>query len=602
MMAKVHRSSISFGDFELIGQYKDYMHALSKLLALGIYFYPLEAILNRLFCIIFFFFYVGQSHASELQILHTNDLHGFFEHTIFDKELGGYAQVKYVMDSLKADAREKGIETLTLDAGDFMEGNLFYMADRGRRTWGIMSKMGYDAVAVGNHDFLMGTTELNEILKENQPEFAYLAANFKVNFPALYSGIKNNIKDYKVFHVNGFKVAVIGLTTDEIFYGWAFKAGKIKNPVKIGNKLAKKLKTKKIADFVIALTHNGFLRDVELAESSEHIDLIVGGHSHSLLHNVVYKQNKNLKRVPIVQAGSHGSHLGKLILSLDNEFGLTVKKYKLVPIKSSYKKDEVVSDYVNKSKELIYDLYGKDFLNEKVGYANIPLVNRDDKLTPWTAFVTDAIKESVDADISFHTPRFGGSGLPIGPISREDVFNSHPRFFDLDAKEGWQVYHADVYGVILKSVIRFALKGQYPLSFSGVTFDIIGGDDSIKGDDFSFEDGEILLSNPEIAVPQFLGLKNKFQVTNIRVNGEPLKALRKYRVALSEGIVLGGLGISGVVKYLLKKVVRSDISLVESIISKMKIYGPIGADYGTYLDKKENSKTSYKFVPYNLLR
>ena len=127
------------------------------------------------------------AHSTLLQILHTNDLHSHFEEAE-DQSLaglvpphppmGGYAQVKAMIDKLKAEAAAQGIETLVLDAGDFTEATQYFLADQGEASWEIMNAMGFDAVTLGNHDYLMGQTDLDRIVGRAQPTFPVLSANF----------------------------------------------------------------------------------------------------------------------------------------------------------------------------------------------------------------------------------------------------------------------------------------------------------------------------------------------------------------------------------------------------------------------------------------
>lgn len=549
--------------------------------------------------------------AERLQIIHTNDLHGFFDHSVYNRDVGGYARVKTVIDRLKAQAASEGIESLVVDGGDFMEGNLYYMANNGAKTFNIMSAMGYDAVVIGNHDFLMGTKNLNELLKENPPKFDYLGANFKLDGTALYTGIRKNVKDYAIYEKAGAKIALMGLTTDELFYAWAFKNGKIKKPGKTADKIAKKIRKNENPDFVIALTHLGTRKDQKMINKSSGIDLVVGGHSHQALFNPIYFPNKNGVKVPVVQAGSHGKFVGKLVIDVIPGKPLKIVSYDLIPVRhSKIEEDEVVADFVRRSREKINNLYGEDWLNEVVGFTEIPLVHSGWRMTPWTAWITDAVRESVDADLSFHSPNFGGANLPVGRITKEDLFNTHPRAFDHKEKLGWSVYSVDIYGVVIKSVVRLVLKTQQPLAFSGITFDLVD-----KKNNIVYTNGQwtgVEGDDPkEDVFNKYLGIDGKFRVKNIKINGEGVKSFKKYRVALNEGIVVGGLGISSVVKFLLRKITKSEISVWQALIKKMSREGIITRDYAkNYLKKPgsgtegrgqktdKNSGGPYQFIPY----
>jgi 5'-nucleotidase / UDP-sugar diphosphatase len=526
-----------------------------------------------------------------LQILHTNDLHGFFESSVQDTKVGGYAKLKTLMDKNVDEAKDKGIRTLLLDAGDFLEGSLFYMVDNGLATWKIMDLMGFEAVTIGNHDWLMGTKGLNQMLKNHPPKFDYLGANFKVTTPGAYQHIRKHIKEYKVIDYKGMRIGIVGLTTNELFYSWAFKGGKISDPAKVAEKIVKKMRAKENLDFVIALTHVGVSKDREIVQKSRGIDLVIGGHSHTALFEPLYAKDKDGKQVPIVQAGSHGRFLGKLLLDLEKGNPLKVLDYTLVPVvQERLADDPQVMNFVAQARTRLNLEYGFDWLTTVIGTTKIPLIHSSWKMTPWTAIITDALRESVGADVSIHSPNFGGSNLNVGDITREDIFQSHPRVFDLENRMGWHIYTVEATGVLLKSIIRLAVKTQQPLSFGGVSFDLIDDRNNevvMRSGywDFSWDSETSPQSTPyapedESLVGRYLGIDGKFRVTNIRINGKKIRLFRRYKLAINEGIVVGGLGISGVVKLLLRKISRTDITVWEGIMKKVEKMGTITSEYG----------------------
>ena len=96
------------------------------------------------------------AQARLVQILHTNDTHSFMDGGTHQPDSGGSARLKSMIDQFKADADKNGIKNLVLDAGDFLEGNIYYMADRGMKSFEVHNSVGYDVVTLGNHDYLMG--------------------------------------------------------------------------------------------------------------------------------------------------------------------------------------------------------------------------------------------------------------------------------------------------------------------------------------------------------------------------------------------------------------------------------------------------------------
>lgn len=536
--------------------------------------------------------------AKLVQILHTNDLHGFFEHSVEDKHRGGYAALKAEIDKQKEKALGKGITSLVVDAGDFMEGSIFYFAQNGRRTFDIMNKMGYDAVAVGNHDWLMGSKELASLLKDVPPQFAYLGANFKPNF-ALFPSIRKAVKEYKVFDIDGVRLAFMGLTTDELFYKWRLDYGDIHNPVKTGKKLAKKIKEKDEADFVIALTHTGFHTDKELAKESKEVDLIVGGHSHTYLFKPFYQKNKADRQIPIVQAGEHAKVLGRMIINVEKGKPLEIVEYELIPISDYKDVDEDVLSYVQKSREEILDKFGQDWLNEEVGISKIPLSNDGSRLTTWTAFITDGIKECMGgSQVAAHSPGFGGADIPEGPISREMVFQTYPRVFDFEDKYGWHVYQVEAFGVFLKVIVKFILRQQYPVAFSGINFDLVDSNEDV----IDVQPGDIVDDGVVNNGKNWLGIDKKFKVKNIRIGDKKIKWFKKYKIAIPEGIVRGGYGISRFVKFIMRNSAKGEKSIWGCLNEKVRKEEVITGEYARRRRKfigQEKTKSGMEYSKYS---
>lgn len=546
--------------------------------------------LRLFFLIIVVIAFAENASAKKLLILHTNDLHAFLSSSVEDKKVGGYATIKTMIENERKKAQEQGMEVLVLDAGDFLEGSLYYMAERSRRSFNIMNEMGYDAVAVGNHDWLMGTPELNQLLVDRPPQFHYLGANFKVKKKKRHKhkAIQHYIKDYFIKNIHGYKVAIMGLTTNEMFYAWRFEDGEITDPIKRAKKVARHLRRKERADFIITLNHIGFWKDRELARESKEIDFIVGGHSHTFLKKVHFEKNKNRKDVGIVHAGEHGKVLGRLVVELGDDKKIKVLDYKLLPVlKENVNSNSRIEEYIKKTDDALSKQYGRDWLDEIVGETEVPLLSTADRLTYWTAFIADAMREAVDADVSVHVPNLAGTGLGVGPISREDMINAYPRFFDLGDKDGWNLYTAEVYGAFVKSVVRLSLNYQKSLVFSGATFDLVDRDNNPYVIDLNYigHDLENPMNEVDDWLSNYLGVNSDYRLTNILVNGEPIVATKKYKIALPEGFVVGGMGISSSVDNILRQVKETKVSMWEAIESKIKATGTLGTQVGPWGEK-----------------
>lgn len=488
--------------------------------------------------------------AEILQILHTNDLHGHFQGLNDKERRGGYAQLKNVINRFKAKAEKAGVESLVLDAGDFSEGSIEYTANRGFNTFKMMEIMGYDAIALGNHDYLMGPKRLEEILSE--VDLPLLAANIIVN--PLTPASRKSILTHRLIDKGNLKIAVVGGTTNEIFYKWIFRGNLFSNPIGAINNQAALFHGR--ADLVIALTHIGLETDQKLAQKSRALDLIVGGHSHTKLENAVMVKNKAGVEVPIVQTGEHGKFLGELIVDVDLEHKnkksprVRILSYKLHPIFQDDPQDSEVETYARKTKEDIKRALGDDYLHEVLGESEIPMIvarnNGDYLQTFWTAWMTKAMQDEVKADLAMNSLELFGIEQKPGPITREKIISFYPRYFNVDHKEGWHIYTTEIKGYWLNMMIELAHKAYKPVIFSGLKFELMPDE------------------------------SGKLKAINLNVNGINIEPFRSYKVAMPEGIFLGMISIMPVLDLrLLHNSEDTNVSIVEAIARRVKAVGKI---------------------------
>ena len=252
--------------------------------------------------------------AKIIQILHTNDTHSYLSHSTHNQNQGGMARLKALIDQYKNEALKKDIKSIVLDAGDFLEGNIFYLADEGKKSFQIHNEIGYDVSTLGNHDYLMGSEKLDQLLGSTNLNFSLLAANVYIDnkFPNL----KSKISPYAELNIDGIKIAILGLTTDEFLYKWSLNDCEINNPIDSAQFYEDELKQRG-NDAIIALTHIGVLNDLRLAQKTSKVDLIIGGHSHTALFQPVYEKNLDGKNIPIVQAGMHTEYLGRILIDIE---------------------------------------------------------------------------------------------------------------------------------------------------------------------------------------------------------------------------------------------------------------------------------------------
>lgn len=264
--------------------------------------------------------FAPEKKLKHITILHTNDVHSHIEPFEIDHAqfpgLGGAAK-RY---TLIQEIRRENKNTLLLDAGDIFQGTPFFNFYGGELEFKLMSKMGYDAATIGNHDFDNGIDGLYAQLPHAQ--FQFLSANYDFSQTIM----DGKVKPYQVFVKDGIRIGVFGLGIElEGLVGKdLYKETRYLDPVGIAQDTVKKLKEEEKCQLVICLSHLGYkyrnekISDMILAGLTKDIDLIIGGHTHTFLPKPTIAQNSEGKNVLINQVGWAGVNLGRIDFYLDD--------------------------------------------------------------------------------------------------------------------------------------------------------------------------------------------------------------------------------------------------------------------------------------------
>ncbi len=236
--------------------------------------------------------------AYYLTVLHTNDHHG----TVLPS--GGAAGLAERATFVKQ-VRAESPNVLLIDAGDINTGSALSNMYKGEIDIKAYGMMGYDAVALGNHEFDNPLATLESQMA--MASFPWLSANVKKADGSYLA------KPYIVKNYDGFRVGVFGLTTlRTLQIASPDKSLTFVNEIEAGNEMVNILRTKEKCDVVIALAHLGFVREAdgqvtskEFAEKVPGVDLIVDGHSHTFLEAPEY-----VNGTPIVSANEWGKYVG----------------------------------------------------------------------------------------------------------------------------------------------------------------------------------------------------------------------------------------------------------------------------------------------------
>ena len=252
------------------------------------------------------------AHARKLVILHTNDTHSQIEVVRSGKGIGkgGVHQRAEFFAKIKAENEN----VLILDAGDYNQGTPYFTVFKGDLEVQVMNELGYEVVTLGNHEFDNGLDELARRLRN--AKYTTVCANYDFTDTPL----KDIIKPYVVIERGGLKIGIFGITTDlkTLVAKQNIKGMVYKDAYQVTDATALKLRNELGCDLVIALTHIGYsgypdqLSDINLAQKTENVDIIIGGHSHTFLKSEKIYKNRAGKDVLIVQAGAQGEYVGQL--------------------------------------------------------------------------------------------------------------------------------------------------------------------------------------------------------------------------------------------------------------------------------------------------
>ncbi|MEF2553358.1 5'-nucleotidase C-terminal domain-containing protein [Aurantimonas sp. A2-1-M11] len=265
-----------------------------------------------------------------LTILHTNDMHSRIEpinkydSTCSADEatkaecFGGSARL---LSGIRA-AREAHPNTLLVDGGDQFQGTLFYTQYKGKAAAEMMNALGYDAMTVGNHEFDDGPQVLRALMEA--VDFPVLLANADVTAEP---ELAETLKPSAVIEKGGEKIGLIGVTPSDT--GELSSAGpnvRFSDPAEAVRAEVERL-TEEGVTRIILLSHSGYAVDQRIAAEVNGIDVIVGGHSNTLLSNTddtaagpypTMVPNPTGIDVPIVQAYAYGKYLGELTVTFDD--------------------------------------------------------------------------------------------------------------------------------------------------------------------------------------------------------------------------------------------------------------------------------------------
>ena len=247
-------------------------------------------------------------NAQDLTILHMNDTHSHIDPQRSGdyKGRGGVIEQAAYIDSVRCSDGKRNV--LLVHAGDFSQGTSYFTELGGDIEIDVLNALKFDVVTLGNHEFDNGLDELARRLKSLKADV--VCANYDFDGTPL----EGLVKPYTIIRRGGEKIGIIGLLTDimEVVDGDIAKVLTYQEPSQVVNPLAEYLKEEKDCDMVICLSHLGYGEDKDLAALVRNVDLIIGGHSHTLLDDKDTVNDLDGEGVVIVQNWKWGLNVGHL--------------------------------------------------------------------------------------------------------------------------------------------------------------------------------------------------------------------------------------------------------------------------------------------------
>ncbi|MBU3031307.1 bifunctional metallophosphatase/5'-nucleotidase [Paracoccus marinaquae] len=378
-----------------------------------------------------------------LHVLHTNDFHSRIESinkfdSTCDAEteaagecLGGSARFVTKIAELRKQFEAAGEPVILLDAGDQFQGSLFYTTYKGKVAAEMMNSLGYDAMAVGNHEFDDGPETLAAFMEA--VEFPVISANIDASQDA---SLKGKLTGNTIIEIGGDKIGIIGGTTldtpeiaspgDEVIFMDDIES--IKADVQ---ELTDQGVTK-----IIALTHEGYRRDQELAAAIPGLDAVVGGHSHSPLGNMENAEGPyptmvagaDGVEVPVVQAYAYSKYLGHLKLTFDDAGTLIAAEGEPILMDASVVPDEATLARIRDLAAPIDELREK-VVAETAAPIDGDRVNCRARECEMGNLVAEAMLDRVkDQGISIAIANGGGlrASIDAGPVTMGEVYTVLP--------------------------------------------------------------------------------------------------------------------------------------------------------------------------------
>lgn len=442
-------------------------------------------------------------------LLHTNDIHGHllawqgWEGELKGRMIGGLDRLASAVESVRASALD---QVLLLDAGDLWGDTMIANLTRGEALLEVFNHLRYDALTIGNHEPDYGSQIMAQRIQ--QARFPVVAANLvRKSSGELFT------KPYVVRDVAGVKVGILGLAYPKT--PWTTAPGNIEDlvfqdPVAAVRRYLPRMQQEG-AQISVVLSHLGLHGDRHLAAETEGIDVIVGGHSHNRIRDPL-----RVGTTLIVQAGAHGSDLGRLDLTVEGS-RIAAHRHTLTPLDhASIPADPEAAQFVEK---LVQP--HREEMNRRIGTAAEWLVRaqtiaggeprKRSEQSPVDLLFADILREVTGADIAL-LPGVGyGVAIPPGAITAAALRQLLPH----DGK----IVTMELSGSAIREILEQSLENVYTDDPARK----VGGMIQVSGLRFTYA-----------------GRKRGDRILELHLDGKPYEPGARYLVATNGMMARGG--------------------------------------------------------------
>ncbi|MBI4489617.1 MAG: bifunctional metallophosphatase/5'-nucleotidase [Deltaproteobacteria bacterium] len=440
-----------------------------------------------------------------LTILHTSEHHGTLEPIESGpfKGLGGVARRAALIDQIRKETRL----VLLVDSGDLLVGTAMSSVFRGAPDIAAMNLMGYDAIAVGNHEFDFGIEHLKSLQKEAR--FPFLCTNVRPREPDV-------CRRFVVKSIGPLRIGLVGLVGKsnypDMFNRAALREIEFQDPIAAAKAVVAELRGR--VELLVAVTHQENEEDLALARAVPALDVIIGGHTQGFDGLVPPGQSTPIQgRVELLKTGpmlvktyQQGRTLGRLDLLYDK--GVRAAEARNLPVDSSVPQDgqlsRLVQDYARRLDEVS---------NQVLGEAAVDLEGEGRQIrtreTNLGNLLSDLARSHAGTEIALVNSGMIRGSIPSGPVTLKKVMEVLP--FDSP------LISFKVTGSLLREAMENSVS--YLPKASGRFLQVSG---------LSY------LFDPKAPVGS--------RIKSIQVNGIRLDSARRYSVVVNQFLAEGGDG------------------------------------------------------------